>query len=354
MNILQFSRLLSVKTTLLAISAAVLISSCGKNSAEPTVYEAEKALFKARKMRSNLSFTIENSDFLNKTLQTYENIVSKYQPFTEKSHTLDTLVVTCQMELAQLEFHTGLLEKSRSDFHSAISLAKNIPEAKANAIYLAALISEQLRDIPSAIEYYDKLYNEFINTKPYSSLVSLNVQYLNTPLEIGKLYVFSDKQSEADKWYKRAEILFTRIIEKEKRPQYAKEAKFNKIAALLQSKQWNKAKIYLQSLKKEYSSTEELPAMLYLESQIELNGFNNKDKALKLLKQIEDNYPKANETPGALLAAAGIEFRGNHYEIAKKLYDKVIEKYSGSKNEIVEATWMLAKIEEKNKHKSIL
>ncbi|MCD6380524.1 tetratricopeptide repeat protein [bacterium] len=341
-------RLFSRKTMLLAISVTVLISSCGKNGGESITYEAEKALFRARKMRSNLSPTTVNSEFLTKTIQTYRDIVSKYEPSREKSHTLDSLVVTCQMELAQLEFHSGLLEKSREDFQTAIRLADSITAIKVNAIYSIALISEQLHDIQTAIEYYKKLYEEFLQTKTYSSIASLNVQYLKTPLELGKLYVSSGKETEADKWYRKAEKLFTRIIEKEKRPAYAKEAKFNKITALLQSKQWNKSKSYLQTLKKEYNSSEELPALLYLESQIELNGFNNRDKALKLLKQIEDNYPKADETPRALLAAAGIKFRGNRYEEAKKLYNKIIEKYSERGNETVEATWMIAKIEEKN------
>jgi tetratricopeptide (TPR) repeat protein len=341
-------KLLSIPTLLLAISATVLISSCGKNGGKSITYKAEKALFRARKMRSNLSPTNVNSEFMTKTLQTYRDIVIEYKPFREKSRALDTLVITCQMELAQLEFHSGLLEKSREDFKTAISLSDSITAVKVNAIYSVALISDQLHDIQTAIEYYKKLYNEFLQTKTYSSIAALNIQYLKTPLKLGELYASSGEETEADKWYRKAEELFTHIIEKEKRPEYAKEAKFNKLTTLLQSKQWDKAKSYLQTLKKEYNSSEELPALLYVESQIELNGFNNKDKALKLLKQIEDKYPKADEAPRALLAAGGIKFRGNQYEEAKKLYNKVIEKYSGRDNEVVETTWMIAKIEEKN------
>jgi TolA-binding protein len=213
-----------------------------------------------------------------------------------------------------------------------------------------AIISEELRDIQSAIEYYKKFYDEFLQAESYSSIASLNIIYLKTPLELGKLYLSSGKEVEANKWYRKGEKLFTRFIEKEERSEYAKVAKFNKITALLQSKQWRKAKNYLQILKNQYNSPKELPGLLYIESQIELNGFNNKGKALRLLKQIEDNYPKANETPGALLAAAGIKFREGHYEEAKNIYNKLIEKYSGKKNEIVEAIWMLAKIEEKSEN----
>ncbi len=341
-------RLSSKKPLLLTFMLVILFGSCGKNDSESIAYEAEKDLFKARKMNSDLPHTNVKSEFLIKTIQAYRDIVIKYEPLRKKHALLDTLVVTSQMELAQLEFHSGLLEESRDDFQTAIGLSENITAARANAIYSMAVISEQLRDIQSAIEYYNKFYDEFLQEGTYSSIASLNTQYLRTPLELGKLFIFSGEKTEADKWYRKAEILFADIIKNEERPERASEAKFNKLAALLQSNQWNKAKNYLQTLKKEYNSPEKLPALLYIESQIELNGFDNRSKALKILKQLEDNYPEADETPGALLAAAGIRFRGNQNTEAKRIYNKLIEKHSDRKNEIVEAIWMLAKIEEKN------
>ncbi len=326
--------------------SALTAASCA-NKEDNLAYEAEKDLFRARKMSSELTGATMQSEFLSKTIQAYRSVVAEYQPHMGKSGNLDTVVVAAQMELAQLQFRAGMLQGAREDFRKASRMAEGIPAAKANALYSSAVISEQLGDSESAIDFYSQLYSGFIDRKVPSSPSGLNRRYLISPLKIGTLLSLSGDEASARKWYRRAEQLYGRILSGEEDSVMVKETEFNLLATMIQSEKWNEARKLLEELKERYGGKKESPSLLYLEAQMELNGFNNPAGASRLLREIEEDYPDSREAPGALLARAGIEFRAGREDSATGIYRKLLEEYPGNKDQAVEAKWMLARIEEK-------
>jgi len=332
--------------SMMLIPALLTSPSCGGRE-DNLVYQAEKELFKARKMSSELTGATTQSEFLSRTIQAYRNVVEEYQPLMGRPGALDTVVVAAQMELAQLQFRAGMLQGARDDFRKASRMAGEIPAAKANALYSAAMISEQLGDSESAADLYSRLYSGFIEGKDPAGLMGLNRRYLIAPLKIGNLFSLSGDKASARKWYQRAEQLYSAILAGVEDSMMVKETEFNLLATMIQSEKWNEAAKKLEELKDRYGGRRQSPSLLYLEARIELNGFGNPVGASSLLREIEEDYPDSKEVPGALLARAGIEFRAGRPDSAAEIYRKLLEEYSGDKNQAVEAKWMLARIEEK-------
>lgn len=328
-----------------ALLAAGVLMSCSGGE-DISSYQAEKELFRARKMSSELTAATIQSDFLARTLDAYRGIVERYGPRASDSKELDLAVVSAQMELAQLEFQAGMLHDALRDFNEAIKLAVRIPEARANAIYSSASISEQINDTGAAIDFYERFYKEYIEEGGYSNISKINSRYLVVPLKIGNLYSRAGEKGEARRWYERAEKLYTRIISTEDDPALVREARFNSLTSLIQNGRWENAKERLKELKKDYGDGKTAPALLYLESQIELNGFGDTDKAIALLGEIADKYPGSNEAPGALITRAEVLVSKGRREEAAAICRKIIKDYPDKINEVVKATWMLAAIEE--------
>jgi len=334
----------SFRLFLLMIISALIFNSCERKSME---YQAEKDLFRARKMRHELSYTSLKGEFLTRTLDTYREIVQRYGDRAGSSAALDTIVVTAQLEMAQLEFRTGMLDQAYHDFRDAFTIAEGIPSARANAIFSAAVIARELNDAESSIDHYRQFYREFLAPEARPFKIELNRRYIVAPIETGHLYLDQGNRKMAYKWYSAAEELYSAIIESGSNPNLVNDARLNRITALLQKEQWEKAAGYLDQLESEVTVEDKLPALMYIRARIQLKGFNNRSGAVAILEEIARKHPESGEASSALVTAAGIKFREAEYDETRNLCQRILADYPQRRNEAAEAIWMLAEIEEK-------
>ena len=143
------------------IAVLTVASGCGGDRKSPT-YEAERDLFDARRYASELTFPTLNREFLDRTLAAYRKIIEDYSGVTESVEGMDLLVVTAQMELAELEFRASMFEDARKDFLIAYEIAGNVPAARANALWSAAFISRETGDSDRALELFTRFHEEFL------------------------------------------------------------------------------------------------------------------------------------------------------------------------------------------------
>ena len=127
---------MALRLLLLALICSMLLGCGGESSKR---YEAEKSLFSARKMRDDVIRGSIKEPFLERAIQNYRDIVNEYGGSMADIEGLGEIVVSAQMELAELEFKTGMLEGALEDFDKAIDLADDIPPARANALYLSLI-----------------------------------------------------------------------------------------------------------------------------------------------------------------------------------------------------------------------
>lgn len=331
---------------LLCIAVATAsVTSCGRNDASK-LYEAEKALYNARSLREKAATAVNRPEFLERTLQSYRDIVNTHRHSIEQVEGLEEIVVSAQMDLARLEYQAGTYESARKDFETAYTLARNIPEARANALYSMAIISSEMGDHKNAITFFEKFHREFLEQESLLRTAGMNSAYCLTPLKLFELYMVDGNENEARTWLVAAETSYRHIIQNGENPAQIKEMHFNLLTVYLQGKHWKKSLDKVQEMKQLYKQSPDVPPLLYLEAKIYHDGYKNKDKAFVLYERIYEEYPASSEARIALLSAGSILMDAQNHERAKTLYSRVIERYPESSGEAAEAAWQLARITE--------
>jgi tetratricopeptide (TPR) repeat protein len=328
------------------VAAALLLAACGPGR-DSERYAAEKKLFKARKLKEDLYAGGMRSEFLVKAAEAYRAVVREHGGSAGTIAGIEVIVVSAQMELAELEYRGRLLREARVDFEKAMELAKNVPAAFANALYSAGVISEELGESAQAARYYERFSERFLATDSLALTVRMNPRYLVAPLKLADLADRRGDKEGSRRWLKEAERVFSSVIEREKDPALLKETRYNLLAAYLQEKNWTKGLAFVNELKELYrDNPQDLSSLLYLEAKINEDGLDNRSKALSLYLSVAGDYPKGREAPDALLAAAGIHRKADRLDEAAKLYTKVVDECKDRVSSVVEAQWQLAHIEE--------
>ena len=330
---------------LVLTAALVLLAACAPERGNPR-YAAEKKLFKARKMRDDLYAGGMKGEFVGKTSDAYRGIVSKYGGGAQTVPGLEDIVISAQMELGELEYRGGLLREARNDFEKTLALAANIPAARANALYSAGVISEELEEPDSASACYTRFFDGFLGADSLASTVRMNPRYLATPLKLAGLSLRLGDQGKADQWLKEAERIYLQVIAREKDPGLVRETRYNLLATYLQQKRWNTALAFAKEIEALYRSPKDLSSIHYIEARIYQDGLGDPARALSLYLSVAASYSKEREAPDALLAAAGIHKKALRLDEAAKLYGTVVDSFKDRASEVVEAQWQLAEIDE--------
>ncbi len=327
-----------------ALFLILLSSSCGGGNS--LRYKAEKNLFRARKMNDELSSMSANPEFLDRTLKEYRKIVTDYGTNAAQIDGMEMIVVSAQMELAELEFRAGRLEAAREDFKTAYTLAENISEARANALWSAGFISREIGDLPAALELQENFVREFLTPDKAASTGLMDSRYLLTPIRLAETSSASGAGDDATRWYAEAEKIYRHIISSEDDESLLRASRFNLVTTFLQRKEWKEALERVRELEKIYDTEADLPSLLLLEARIEQEGLKDPSRALSLLKRINDDYPGSDEAPKALITAAGIYASRREYDKAEKLYKEILEKHEEQGGAVIEAYWQLAQLAE--------
>jgi TolA-binding protein len=330
--------LLTIAATLMTLDAG-----CSEGSRR---YEAEKALFEARKMREQIAAMSPRPEFVDKTVGAYRAIVDEYAGDMERAEDLAEIVISAQMELAELEFRTGRFDAAIVDFEKAYSLAKEEPAARANALYSTAFIAETMEDAGGALERYERFHREFLGEESVEATARMNTRYLITPLKLADLNARAGNEEKTRLWLDEAERIYRSAIEGAAEPAVVKEMRFNLLTTFLKGERWNKAHALIGELKRSYDNERDLPALLFLEAAVYRDGFRNTSKAIEILKNVYEQYPESPEAVSALMTAGGMQFEAGRYDEARRLFQSVIDTHADTDAQIAEATWQLARIEE--------
>lgn len=345
----------TIRTVLMTAAAVVLTAAmticpgCGSEEKSP-IYEAEKALFEARKHAGELTFPTLNREFLDRTLTTYRKIIEDYAGDTGTVEGLDLIVVTAQMEIAELEFRAVMLDAARKDFLHAYEIAGNIPAARTNALWSAAFISRESGDTAEALRLFTKFHEEYLSGEKILDTARLNRRYLLTPIRIAEICGETANTDCADRWLGEAEKVYRHVIRSNASEELRKEARYNLVSTYLLGREWTKARNTIREMRKIYGNQADIPSLLYLEARVELDGFGNRESAVSVFDRIVTEHPRSKEAPTALLMKGNIVLYEGRYDDAAAAYNRVLEEYGGRGPETVEATWQLAILEERREN----
>lgn len=337
--------ILTIAATVLLAAGLTICSGCGGDDKSPT-YEAEKALFDARRHASELTFPTLNMEFLNRTLAAYRKIISDYSGDIEKIEGMNIIVVTAQMELAELEFRASMFENARKDFLYAYEIAGTVPAARANALWSASFISRETGDTDRALELFTKFHEEYLSGDRIVDTALLNRRYILTPIRIAEICRARADSGCANKWLGEAEKIYRHIILSNAPDDLKKESRYNLVSTYLLSEKWTEARETIRDMRKIYGDQADIPSLLFLEARIELDGFGDRERAISVFDKIVTAHPRSKEAPTALLMKGNILLEDKKYDAAAAAYNRVLEEYGGPGPEAVEARWQLAILEE--------
>lgn len=328
-----------------ALAGLALLAACGSDRGEPR-YAAEKLLFKARKLREDVVAGGMKPEFVPRALDAYRAVVTAYVDSAATNAGLETIVVTAQMELAELEFRARLLRESRADFERAIEIARRTPPARANALYSAGVISEELGEYDRAIGFYERFHQAFLPPDSLASTARMNPRYLAAPLKIAELERRAGRDGEADRWCREAERIYRRLLETETEPGLVKETRFNLLATLVQRRAWKDALALAGELEGLYPEPGDRSAVRFVEAKILESGAGDAARARETYVAVTDAYPKEREAALALLAAAAIDHGRGRAADERRLLERIVAEYGERVSEVVEAHWRLAVLDE--------
>lgn len=335
----------SAAAAVILASAALFIAGCGGKKGDLR-YAAERSLFRARKMREELLGGGIKPEFLEKTLESYRGVVLDYGGAMKETEGLEEIIVTAQMELAEIEFRAGRPAEAVKDFEKAASLAEGVPGARANALYSAAVILNEMNDRDRAADLYARFSGEFLVKDSLLATAGMNSRYLVTPLKIAEIKRMTGDARGAAEWLGEAENSYRYIIENSGDEAIVKEMRFNLLTAYLQGKKWSRSLEAIEELKALYSGEKDRSSLLYLEAKVYEDGLNDSRRALEAFLKVHEEYPVSNEAPLALLAAGAIEFEEGDYDKAVRLFNTIVDGYADAGSAVVEAQWQLARIDE--------
>jgi len=338
---------LSAGRIALALAAVIVVASfgsCGERGGPR--YAAERELFKARKVRDELLANGVRREFVEKAVEGYRKVVTTYGPSVGVAGVAQ-IVISAQMELAELEFRAGMPRQARDDFEEAVALADSVPAARANAIYSAAFISEELGERSRAFDLYDRFLREYLGENAIALTAAMNKRYLVTPLKLAALAADLGRKDEAARRLEEAARLYRSFIDREKDETLVKEARFDLLTAYLQGMKWSEALALVGDMKKRYGDPADASSLSFIEAKVREEGLRETARASGLYMALADAYPKSREAPMALLHLAAVRRDAGDLAGARTLYARVIDGYGDRSAEAVEAEWQTALLDER-------
>jgi tetratricopeptide (TPR) repeat protein len=325
----------------------LFMAGCSQKGSD-IVYDAEKALFQARKLRSELSgqWVISGTNFLDRTVAAYRSLVDTYSDQMYRIEGLELIVVSGQMDLAEILFQASLIPEARAEFEKAFSMATNVPKARIAALYSAAHLSDQIDERDQAIIFFERFNDLFLGPEQVAATVAINSQYMIVPLKLAELYQAAENNSSEREWLEKAELFYQGLIDRLQDPDLAKTARYNHLATILQARKWEKGLELLREFLDVFENDEDRGALLFLEAKVYQDGLDRPGEALNLFKKLHSDHHDLPQAPSALLSAAALAKKLKRTAQSEQLYKQVVSEYPNIPSVKAEAMWQLAGIEE--------
>ena len=325
------------------LALLAMLAACSESSPQ---YRAEKQVFEADKLNQELSaqLGVPSGDFLDRTLNAYENVVVEFSPIMYDHEGLERLVLRAQMAKAELENRAGRYKDAKLDFDKLLELERTEPEARRNAMYSAGVMCEVLRDPLGAIGYFEKFFNDYISVETAAEIDAEVPRYLVTPLKLAELSRAVGNDASEALWLLQAETLYKGMLEKYTDEELLTNARFNLLAAYIQQQKWEEAEALALEVEAMYEEPVIKGSTTFLRARIRQNGFGDDAGALELYRKVYEDYPRSSDAPEAMIAYAGITLRQGDTDAAVQIYEAAVDRYPEERLSAAEALWRLANI----------
>jgi len=326
----------------LVFSLILFIRCSGDYSHIKNVYIAEKMYFKAAKLRQNVLVNpgIVRPQQYQNVEQSFRNIINQFNDKKDISE-IRQIVQQSWLQIAELLLLQEDFDNAIEIYHEIISKSPEDKELRATAQYSIGTCYEKLNQFENAIEAYQKVVH---NYEPVLSDTLLpNINILQTPIYIARLYRRQDKQYLAVQQYELARAYYENVIQKWQNTPIALVAE-NQIAMTYGDQgRWQKATEILNQIIYKYSDNSELFNIMYALGNIYRVQLNDSYNAISIYQRILNKFPKRMELGKVFLAWGEILLAQQNYHDARSKYQTVLKRYSHDKTSSIQAQLGIAR-----------
>ncbi len=326
------------------IIIVVLFVSCTTNHSKiRNIYLAEKMFFKAEKAQRNILINpdIVSPEEYQKVEKEYRAVIDRYSTKSKDLREIKGIIQRSWLALGDLK----LLQKK---YNEAITIYKEIiakslfdKDLCAIAQFSIARTFEGSERIDEAIGAFQQLVQDYPPVLSDTLLPNLNI--LNTPIYIARLYIQGGQTYSANEQYEKARRYYEEVIRRWPNSQIAMAAQTQTSMSYGDQNRWDESVSVLQEIVRSYPDNPELVNILYTLGTIYQRQLKEPYRAYDIYQQIIRKYPQTKELGTVYLALGGIDFSQEKYQDAREDFRYVLDHYRNDNNSCIQAQLAIAK-----------
>ena len=309
------------------------------------IYNAEKMFFEAEKIKKNILINpdIANPEEYEKADNAYQKIIEIFNQ-NNKVREIKTIVGRSWLARAELL----LLQKKYDDainvYQKIIQRSDSDKELSAVAQYSIASSLQKLQRFDAAIDAYQRVVRNYQPVLSDTLLPNMNI--LQIPIYIARLYRQQQKNHLVDQQYADARAYYQRICQQYPRSMISLAAE-NQIAVSFGDQgQWEQAVEMLNGMILKYQNMPELFNVMFTLGNIYHLQLHQPEKALDVFHRIIQKYPHDKNLGQVYLGIGGIYLAQKYYDKARDAFQSVLNNYRNDRNSCLQAQISIARTHE--------
>lgn len=331
-------------TIALVVLFAAIIVSCSKSDLQnQAVFSAEKLFFKGEKIKQNILTNpeIASPEDYEKAEQAYREIIDKFSSGYEDQKQIKGIVRRSWLTLAQLALMQKKDNETMQIYKEIIKRSPEDIELCAVAQFSLAQLYERANQFDDAIAAYQIVFQDYPPVLSDTLLPNLNI--LNTPLYMARLYRQKENVLMADQQYEQARNYYSDVMQKYPESDVSLAAQ-NQIAMTYGDQgNWNKAVEVLNDMIFQYSDDPKIIGTMFTLGTLYFQQLGEQEKALETFQQILQKFPEEKNLGQVHLAIGNIYFSQKRYDDARNRFQHILANYKADDNSCINAQLGIAK-----------
>ncbi|MBN2009288.1 tetratricopeptide repeat protein [candidate division KSB1 bacterium] len=320
-----------------------LFAGCSQNyQKEQAMYNAERMFYKANKLKQNIMINpnIASPATYQEAELAYREVINQFATTSQSLPELRGIIQRSWITVAELYVMQKQYDKAISVYQEIINTTSFDKELCALAQYSIGSNYERLEKVDDAIAAYNKVIENYAPIIGDTLLPNMNI--LQTPIYIARLYRQKNDIYQAKQQYTRARNYYQHISQKYPNSVVAMAAENQIAVAYGDEGEWGRAVNALQQIIQQYEGTYDVfGVMLSLANtyQVQLKDAPN---AIYFYDRLISSYPENPEIAKAYLGKGNIKLSQKLYNNARENFQAVLNMPRIDNNSAIQAQLAIA------------
>lgn len=330
---------------ILIVAAFMVVSiHCSSDTTKiKDIYTAEKMYFKAGKIQRNILINpdIASPEEYEKAEKAYRAIIDKFNKKSEALREIKGIVQRSWLGIAELYKLQKKYENAIDTYKEIIRESPSDRELCAVAQFSMATALEKLKRSDEAIRVYQRVVADYPPVLSDTLLPNLNI--LQTPIYIARLYQQREQRDLAEQQYEEARNYYEQVIDQWPNSPIALAAQNQMAVSYGDQGEWKKSAEILNEIMYNYHEVPEIFNIMLTLGNIYQLQLRQPDKALDIYEQMLQRYPQSENLGKVYLAMGGIYLTQKKYDVARSEFRYILDNYHDDRNSCLQAQLAVAR-----------